>query len=304
MAISSVGGADPTDTGGPRSATGGTESEAVGAFATVTPEEAAASQEAEAARVAALTGGNTTGGATGGNTTEALAGGNTTAGNLTKETTEGNTTRPTTLAEVPEATITALKENLTKAGGIYADPRYTTAALEFETLGAVTAETKEATAKAFGVPVETVDQFIAGQVAQRSLASQQQGQPTQAQIEVGQAVLRVVPDQAAYEALIKWGQDGENVSATEKAAFDAALNRGDAATTEALLRAFHGRYTAAGNGPGPRDITQEGGLANATAAAGYESSAAMQKDMSDPKYAKDPAFRSAVAARVAASNFK
>lgn len=296
MAISSVGGAAPVDTGGVRQATGGSETELVQGAATASPEEAI---EQEAARVAALAAGagNATGATTGdGNLT---AGGD---GNLTKETTTEEA-KPKTLAEVPAEQITAIKENLAKSGGIYADPRYETAALEFETLGAVTAETKAATAKAFGVPEATVDAFIEGEVAKRALATQQAGQPTAAQVAIGEAVLRVVPDQAAYESLMAWGKEGENVSTAEKTAFDAALDRGDTATTEALLRAFNARYTAAGNGPGPRDITREGGVGGTGGEPGYNSSAEMQADMNNPKYASDSAFRATVERKVAASKF-
>lgn len=217
-----------------------------------------------------------------------------------------------TMAEVPAERVEAIKTNLKAAGGLFADPRYEAAALEFESLGSITDATKASTAAAFNVPVEAIDQFVAGQVAQRQLAAAQpkgaaQGEPTAADVALGQEVLKAFPGattEADYSAFMAWGKD--NLTAPEKAAYDGALNRGDAATTGILLESFKAKYSAAGHGPGPRDITQEGQASTSNTAPqvqGFKSSDEMTKAMSDPRYRTDPAYNAEVAARVAASRY-
>lgn len=62
-------------------------------------------------------------------------------------------------------------------------------------------------------------------------------------------------------------------------------------------------WRAAGHGPAPRDLTK-GVRQEAPQAAveGYSSIEEQTRDISNPLYAKDPAFRALVEKRIAASN--
>lgn len=238
-------------------------------------------------------GNDTTGGAdTGTDTATAAAGEDTLKGG------QGND------AIVP--TDDEIRANLQKAGGIFADPKYEPFALEFEKGGGkmLSDESLGKAAEAFGVPVDAVREFIQGQIASRQLQAAQSGQPSAEAIQTAQAIVAVVPDEADYRALLQWGKEG--LTADERSAYDAALDRNDTATVKALLGSFQAKMNASGAGKGPRDVTSEaaaGGQGAAGGVQGYESSAQMQADMAKPEYRTDPAFRSQVEKRVAASKF-
>lgn len=211
--------------------------------------------------------------------------------------------KPATLAEAKPEAIEAVKTSLKEAGGLYADPRYLDAAVEFEVLGKVTPETMKSTAEAFGVPEAAVQQFIDGQVAQRELVASKVGQPSPELVKLGEAVLKVMPDEAQYRAFMEWGETG--LTASEKAAYDKALDASDADTAGALLAGFNARYQAAGNGPGPRDVSSEAAQADGgtQAVQPYTTAADMHRDQAKPEYEKDAAFRATVARRAAASKW-
>lgn len=200
-----------------------------------------------------------------------------------------------------------IRENLKKAGGIFADPKYEPFALEFEKSGGkmLPDESLAKAAEAFGVPVDAVKSFIEGQIAQRTLQAAGAGQPTQAMVDTAKAIVEVMPEEADYKALLAWGAEG--LSDSERASYDAALNRGDTPTVKALLSSFQARFQASGQAKGPRDATREAapqdGHVPASGATPYASSEQMQADMSKPEYERDPAFRAEVAARLAVSKF-
>lgn len=204
--------------------------------------------------------------------------------------------KPKTLAEVKPEAIEAVKTQLKAAGGIFADPRYESAAIEFETLGTITPETMKSTAEAFGVPESAVQTFIDGQVAQRQLASTT-SPADQAVIADLHAVAGGTDE---YKAVAIWADNG-GIPKADMATYDGLLDTNPGAA-KLLLAGFVAAYKAAGNGKPPRDITSEANSAETGAAAqGYASSVEMQRDMADPKYAKDAGFRAEVARRVAAS---
>lgn len=101
----------------------------------------------------------------------------------------------------------------------------------------------------------------------------------------------------AYNSMIEWARGA--YTKAEADAFDRDLNSTDPAVSEAAMKGLVARYQLA-NGRGGRDVTAAAGAA-AAAAAGYTSKAEMIADMQNPKYAKDPTFREAVARKVAAA---
>lgn len=119
-----------------------------------------------------------------------------------------------------------------------------------------------------------VDKYVAGQVA---LVQQTQV-----------ALYETVGGKDSYEAMMRWGV--ANLNDGEKAAFDAALDRGEHHARMAV-EALSARYTKA-NGKPAALVT---GATNAGQSRDtYESIAQMQVDMSDPRYRNDPAFRARV----------
>lgn len=191
-----------------------------------------------------------------------------------------------------EEIIASLKE----AGGIYADERYQPFALEFEKTGGLSEDSVKKAAEAFSIPEDFVKQFVEGQKAMRASA----GQPTAEQIALAGKLTEVVSDQGEYAKVLEWGR--ENIPQSLQEAYNAALDRNDAATAQALLKGFYADYKAAGEGKGPRDVTEEGGLDGAhSEEPGYASQEEMLADMRKPEYETDAAFRAKVERRVAKS---
>lgn len=197
-----------------------------------------------------------------------------------------------------------IKASLKAAGGIYADPKYEAAALEFERTGDVSEATLAKTAADFGVPVEVAKQFVEGQKAQRA---NQVSQADAAKVTAEQAkfygeLYTVAGGEAEYGKFMEWAAEG--LTMDQKVAYNEALDKSPAAA-KALLTSYTDAYKAAGNG-GPRDITTEATQTTqqaASGAIGYASQAEMTADMAKKEYANDPAFRAKVTARVAASKF-
>lgn len=131
-----------------------------------------------------------------------------------------------------------------------------------------------------GIPKETVDAFIAGQEA---LAEKKQ-----------QGVFDIVGGKDAYYAMIDWARN--NLNDADIAAYDEAIKGPSAHLAVEGLKA---RYTAA-EGQEPK-APVHGDTIPATSGV-YRSLAEMQRDMSDPRYKTDPAFRKDVERKLAKSN--
>lgn len=196
-------------------------------------------------------------------------------------------------AKEGERTDDEIKASLKEAGGIYADPRYEAAALEFEKTGEVTDATRDAAAAAFGVPRNAVDDFIAGQVALRE-ASKTTAEA--ARNTVVQDAYKAVGGEDQYKAVITWA--AENIPQADQDAYNRTLDT-DPQAAALLMAGFNAQFKAAGNGA-PRDLTTEAARkANETTAAQPFASMAEQKAaFADPRYDKDAAFRAEVQARV------
>ena len=96
-----------------------------------------------------------------------------------------------------------------------------------------------------------------------------------------------------YNAMIGWAAD--NFSAEEIGAFNQATQ--NAASARFAIEALRNRYTAV-NGSEPSLIT---GKAAAPGVQPYRSNAELARDISDPRYHTDPAFRADVEARLSRS---
>lgn len=147
---------------------------------------------------------------------------------------------------------------------------------EFDTSGALSDETYAAL-EATGLSRDLVDGHIRNVSAVRLLAHTAAG------------------GEDKYAEAVEWASD--NYSAAEVEAFNAAVNATDAAkvlsTVKSLMERFNKRSIE------PSLVQGQGGPASAV---GYRSKAEMTKDMADPRYKVDPAFRAEVTRKVAAAS--
>lgn len=134
-----------------------------------------------------------------------------------------------------------------------------------------------------GYPKHIVDQFIKGQEAQASLIEQQ--------------VFNTVGGEEDYKAMVSWA--GEELSPGEVKAFNKAVNSGDIDEVMAAVKGLNARYAASVGFEPTRQIKADG---KGATAATYRSVAEMQRDMSDPRYRTDAAFRKDVEQKLARSN--
>lgn len=135
-----------------------------------------------------------------------------------------------------------------------------------------------------GISRDVVDQFIQGQEAVRELTRI--------------AVFSEVGGEANYDAMIAWASD--NYSAKEIELYDSAIDSRDNDARMAAVKALKARYEAANGREPSRTLDTTTRSRGDTAV--YTSVAQMQKDINDPRYWSDPAFRARVEAKVGRSN--
>lgn len=129
-----------------------------------------------------------------------------------------------------------------------------------------------------GIPREMVDTYIAGQNA---IAEQ-----------LTSKVFEIAGGEEQYRQMIDWAK--QNLTPQEQAAYDRAIYA-DPASASLAVQGLAAKYTAA-NGRFGSLINGKSGTGNV---AGYASRAEMVREMSDPRYKHDPAFRANVENRLA-----
>ena len=151
---------------------------------------------------------------------------------------------------------------------------------EYEKDGTLSDKSLKALEEA-GISREMVDTYIQGQ---------------EAMIQVYEStVMETAGGKEAYEAMIKWA--GQNMDAEEIAAYDEAVNSFDMKKAKFAVSSLKARYEAKyGKAPA---ATLDG--QSAASEGGYGSTAEMERDMNDPRYRTDPAFRNSVQRKIAAS---
>lgn len=153
---------------------------------------------------------------------------------------------------------------------------------EYAEKGKLTEESLEALAKV-GISKDMVDSYIAGQEAQATALRNQLMEP--------------VGGEEAYNEMISWASD--NLSEAEIDAFNGVLEEGNPATVQMAVENLNTKYTEANGAEPTRQLSGkgvDGGLAV------YESTADLMKDMQNPEYAQNPAFRAKVEAKLARSS--
>ena len=132
-----------------------------------------------------------------------------------------------------------------------------------------------------GIPKDYVDRFIAGQQA---IADQQSS-----------SVKEMVGGTQAYDTMSEWA--GQNLSETEKTAYNSAVNSKDLEAVKLAVVGLKARYSQA-TGSEPKLVE---GKSSASGEQGFQSWAQVTQAMSDPRYAKDPAYQTEVKNKLANS---
>lgn len=142
----------------------------------------------------------------------------------------------------------------------------------------------EATRKSLhgkGFSNQTIDTYLAGL---KALATQQTA-----------ALAEAVGGAESLKSTLEWA--GANLSEGEQKAYNDALNSGNTDLAKMLLRGIHAtRLAKVGSEP---NLAGGGVAGGAAGVKPYASTAELTRDMGSQKYAEDPAFRKAVAARLA-----
>ena len=154
---------------------------------------------------------------------------------------------------------------------------------EYAESGELSKESLEALSKV-GITEDMVQSYITGQEAQAAAAQKELLEPIGGDIE-------------AYNKLTAWA--GDNLSDAEVDEFNSVLETGNPSAVKMAIRDLSAKYESV-NGTEPG--RQLSGKPNTSGAAVYESTADLMKDMSNPEYAKNPAFRAKVEAKLGRSS--
>ena len=153
---------------------------------------------------------------------------------------------------------------------------------EYSESGELSKESLEALSKV-GITEDMVQSYITGQEAQAAAAQKELLEPIGGDIE-------------AYNKLTAWA--GDNLSDAEVDEFNSVLETGNSSAVKMAIRDLSAKYEGV-NGTEPG--RQLSGKPNTSGAAVYESTADLMKDMQNPEYAKNPAFRAKVEAKLGRS---
>jgi len=111
-------------------------------------------------------------------------------------------------------------------------------------------------------------------------------------------VYEAVGGEDSYKQMMEWAANG--LSDQEKAAYDEAVNSGNPFMAKLAAQGLQSLYRSAEGTEPTRQVTGRPGPTNGGA---YNSWQEVTRDMQDPRYAKDPAFRAQVEQKLANSPF-
>jgi hypothetical protein len=109
-------------------------------------------------------------------------------------------------------------------------------------------------------------------------------------------IVTSVGGQEAYNQALAWA--AENLSPEDRTAYDQVITSGNKAATQFAVEALTNRYKAAVGFDGE---AVSGGRAKTSGVKPYRSEAELRRDLSNPRYQQDPAFRIDVEDRLAVS---
>lgn len=152
--------------------------------------------------------------------------------------------------------------------------------LENGTLG----DESYATLEKAGISRDMVDAYIEGQQARAE--------------RVTQSFYEAAGGQETYGAMTSWAR--EKWSPDEIVAFNETIQTGTEAQAKVAILGLKAAYTEAEGSPPKRTLS--GGTNTAATSDVFRSNAELTKAMSDPRYAKDPAYRKDVEEKLARSS--
>ena len=151
---------------------------------------------------------------------------------------------------------------------------------EYSETGSLSTDAYQALEEA-GFPKSMVDSWIAGQDA---LAAQ-----------MTNSVYESVGGGEQYAQMVQWAAD--NLPENEVAAYNATMESGDPNIIRLAVQGLNARYRSEAE---PNLL--QGGTGTVSTGGKFDSTAELTAAMSDPRYAKDPAYRQAVADKLAKSS--
>lgn len=154
---------------------------------------------------------------------------------------------------------------------------------EYSENGELTQESLDALSKV-GITPDMVQSYIKGQEAQATAIQADLLEPVGGDLE-------------AYNEMTQWAAD--NLSDKEVDDFNEILEGGNAASIKMAVQNLATKYQGAQGAEPGRQLSGKGTNSGASV---YESTADLMKDMQNPEYANNPAFRSKVEAKLGRSN--
>lgn len=151
---------------------------------------------------------------------------------------------------------------------------------EYAENGGLSEDAYEALQEA-GFPRSMVDSWVAGQDA---LAAQMTEQ-----------MYEVAGGGEQYAQMVQWAAD--SLPESEVAAYNATMESGDPNMIRLAVQGLNARYRSEAE-----PTLMQGGTGTVSSGGRFESTAELTAAMSDPRYAKDPAYRQSIADKLAKSS--
>ena len=156
--------------------------------------------------------------------------------------------------------------------------------------GSITQEMNDSLVNA-GIPQDTIDVYLEGSRAQRGWSTQQ-GDLTESDV---QEIHTLAGGKAAYDNLTQWA--GNNLPAEDVKAFDDVVATGNKSALRFAVKALNAQMEDA-IGRNPDLVTGKAPQQGAK----YRSMAEVVRDMGDPRYESDPAYRADIQQKLERSN--
>ena len=144
-----------------------------------------------------------------------------------------------------------------------------------------------------GFPRETVEAYLKGQAAQQGFSPRIENLSDSDVTDIQ----NLAGGKTAYDNLTSWAQN--NLPPEDVSAFDEVINTGNKAAVRFAVRALNAQYEDA-VGKQPDLVTGK----TSTRGDKYRSMAEVVRDMSDPKYEQDEAYRFDIMQKLERSNLK
>ena len=144
-----------------------------------------------------------------------------------------------------------------------------------------------------GFPRETVEAYLKGQAAQQGFSPRIENLSDSDVTDIQ----NLAGGKTAYDNLTSWAQN--NLPAEDVSAFDEVINTGNKAAVRFAVKALNAQYEDT-VGKQPNLVTGK----TSTRGDKYRSMAEVVRDMSDPKYEQDEAYRFDIMQKLERSNLK